>query len=202
MQLKRPLGNIFVPYGTPYHVTELFMQVLKITFQNLPEDHPFRYVPDDFEASGVAFDVSLNKESGIRGRKPIVVVSRGTQSTSPQMVGDLAHVRLPVHDKFGSTLAISSINVQVTSLAKAEVEILGQYIFGLAMMCRTHMPALLGVHMVDSITMSEVDKMEDDDSVFVSQIAIQYSTQYKWRQEETYPILRAVGIGMQPPKVE
>ena len=34
----RPLGNPLIPYDTPLHVTELLLQILKITFEDLPED--------------------------------------------------------------------------------------------------------------------------------------------------------------------
>ena len=197
MAFQRPLGNILVPYGTPYHVTELFLQLLKITFSELPEDHPYRFIADDYEKSGVAFDVSLNKESEIYGKRPIIVVSRSSQSSSPNMVGDLAHGNLPKHDKFGSNLVTSGITVQISSRTKAEVEILGQYVFGLVMMCRTHMPRLLGIHMVDSVALSEVDKFEDDDTMFVAQLSVQYSTQYIWSQKISEPVLSAIQLGMQ-----
>lgn len=197
MGFERPLGNILVPYGTPYHVTELFLQLLKITFSELPEGHPYRYISDDFEKSGIAFDVSLNKESEIYGKRPLIVVSRGSQSTTPQMVGDMAHVKLPVHEKFGSGLTSASVNVQVVSRTKAEVEILGQYVFGMIMMCRTHMPKLLGIHMVESVALSEVDKFEDDDTMFLSQLSFQYTSQYKWAQETVEPQLNAVHVGIQ-----
>ena len=94
------------------------------------------------------------------------------------MVGDLAHGNLPRHGKFGSNLAGSSINVQIASRTKAEVEILGQYVFGLVMMCRTHMPGILGIHIVDAVVLSDVDKFEDDDTMFLAQLSVQYSTQY------------------------
>lgn len=197
MAFQRPLGNILVPYGTPYHVTELFLQLLKITFSELPEDHPYRFIPDDYEKSGVAFDVSLNKESEIYGKRPIIVVARGSQNTSPNTVGDLAHVNLPRHGKFGSNLAAGSINVQIASCTKAEVEILGQYVFGLVMMCRTHMPKLLGIHMMQSAVLSEVDKFEDDDTMFVAQMSMQYVSQYIWTQETAEPVLNAIHMGMQ-----
>ena len=50
----RPIGNPIIPYDTPLHVMELFLQILKITFEELPEDYPYRYVRDDFDKSGVA----------------------------------------------------------------------------------------------------------------------------------------------------
>lgn len=188
----RPLGNPLIPYDTPLHVTELLLQILKITFEDLPEDCPYRFVRDDFDSSGIAFDVALNKDSEVYGRKPLVVVSRGMQGAGPTVVGDLAHVNLPTHAKAGSNLVTSSVNIQVVSKTKAEVEIVAQHIFSLLLMCRTHMPKLLGIHMVNSLSLSEVTKMEDDDTVFHTQISLDYSIQYKWSQETKNEVLRGI----------
>ena len=188
----RPLGNPLIPYDTPLHVTELLLQILKITFEDLPEDYPYRFVRDDFDSSGIAFDVALNKDSEVYGRKPLVVVSRGMQGAGPTVVGDLVHVNLPTHAKAGSNLVTSSVNIQVVSKTKAEVEIVAQHIFSLLLMCRTHMPKLLGIHMVNSLSLSEVTKMEDDDTVFHTQISLDYSIQYKWSQETKNEVLRGI----------
>lgn len=32
----RPIGNPIIPYDTPLHVMELFLQILKLTFEELP----------------------------------------------------------------------------------------------------------------------------------------------------------------------
>lgn len=188
----RPLGNPLIPYDTPLHVTELILQILKITFEDLPEDYPYRFVRDDFDSSGIAFDVALNKDSEVYGRKPLVVVSRGTQGAGPTIVGDLAHVDLPTHLKAGSNLVTSSVNIQVISKTKAEVEIISQHIFSLLLMCRTHMPRLLGIHMANSISLSEVSKMEDDDTIFHTQMVLDYSIQYKWTQETKNEVLKSI----------
>lgn len=79
----RPLGNPIIPYDTPLHVVELFLQLLKITFEELPEDYPYRYVRDDFNKSGVAFDVALNKDSEGYGKKPLVVVCAACKGPGP-----------------------------------------------------------------------------------------------------------------------
>ena len=189
-----PRGSALVPYGTPLHVTELLLQVLKKTFQEFPEGYPFRYDPDDMEKTGVVFDVALNKESNIYGKKPLIVVSRGMQSTSPIMVGDLAAVHLPTNLKHGSSLVQASAIVQVVSRAKAEVEIVAQHVFGLLMLCRTHLPRLCNLHMAQAVSLSEVSKYEEDDTMFLGQLTLQYVSQYIWRQEEVAPVLQAVGV--------
>lgn len=191
---RYPIGNALVPYGTPLHVTELFLRLLKLTFAELPEDYPYRYVADDFDKSGIAFDVALNKESGIYGKKPLVVVSRGAQNTAPMDIGDFAHGRIATNLKIGSNLYASSVNFQVVSKTKAEVEIIGQHIFGFVMMCRTHLPRLCCLHMVQSVVLSDVTKMEDDDTMFIAQGSFSYVGQYVWTQTQDDPVLASMGV--------
>lgn len=191
-----PLGNPLVPYGTPLHVTELFLRILKMTFAEFPEDHPFRFREDNFELSGIAFDVALNKESGIYGKKPLVIVSRGMQQASPTMIGDMAQARIPTGVAKGSGLYNSSIDIRILSRIKAEVEIVGQYIFSFLMLCRTHLPGYLGLHMVQSITLSDVSKMEDDDAMFIAQGNLAYIGQYIWNQGRNDPLLQSVGVAI------
>lgn len=195
--MRYPLGSPLIPYGTPLHVTELFLQVLKTTFADFPEDYPYRYIPGDYTASGVAFDVALNKDSNIYGKKPLIVVSRGAQTTSPQVIGDIAHVNLPRNVKFGTGLVSSSVNVAVSSRVKAEAEIVAQLVFGTMMLCRTHMPQLLGIHMVDAIQLTDVNRMDEDDAMFVANAMFQYTTQYVWKQTTIDAVLRGIGINLE-----
>lgn len=51
--------------------------------EELPEDYPYRYVRDDFNKSGVAFDVALNKDSEVYGKKPLVVVCAACKGPGP-----------------------------------------------------------------------------------------------------------------------
>ena len=189
-----PLGNQLIPYGTPLHVTELFLQVLKITFAEFPQDYPYRYVPDDYDATGIAFDVALNKESGMYGKKPIVVVNRGEQSSSPMNIGDFAGAHIPTNYKVGSNVYASTISIQVASRVKAEVEIIVQHIFSLIMMHRTRLPRILGVHAIQSVSFAEVQKMEDDDTMFLATGGFSYMGQYIWTQTEQNPILKSIGM--------
>ena len=191
-----PIGNRLVPYGTPLHVTELFLRLLKIVFSEFPKDYPYRYVDGNFEESGIAFDVSLNKESEIFGKKPLVIISRGSQNTTPLSIGDYASGHLPTNSACGSNTYAAQINFQVVSKTKAEVEIISQHIFGLLMVCRTWMQKLLNIHMVNSIMLSEVTKMEDDDTVFTVQGAFSYVGQYIWSQTTDDPVLRSIGLSI------
>jgi len=191
-----PVGNSLVPYGTPLHVTELFLRLLKVVFAEFPKDYPYRYVEGSFEESGIAFDVSLNKESEIFGRKPLVVISRGAQNTTPISIGDYAGGNIPTNTGRGSNTYTAQLNFQVVSKTKAEVEIISQHIFGLLMVCRTWMPKLLNIHMVTSVMLSEVTKMEDDDTVFTAQGAFNYVGQYIWTQTTDDPVLRSIGLSI------
>lgn len=191
-----PIGNPLVPYGTPLHVTELFLRLLKMTFAEFPEDHPCYFNSEDFEKSGLAFDVALNKESGIYGKKPLVVVRRGTQQSSSTMIGDMAAAYIPSGDARGSNLYGASIEISVAGRLKAEVEIIGQHIFSFMMMCRTHFPGLLGIHMAQSVMFSEVTKMEDDDAMFIGQGTLAYTGQYIWNQGRHDPLMRSVGVAV------
>ena len=191
-----PIGNELVPYVSPLHVVELFLRLLKLYFSDMPEDFPYRFVDGDFEKSGIAFDVALNKESEIYGRKPLVVVSRGSQNSVPMDIGDYAHGHFPSNFKAGSNVYTGMINLQILSKTKAEVEIIGQHIFSLLMLRRTHMPKLLGIHMVQSVLLSEVTKMEDDDTMFIAQGGFSFMGQYVWTQTTDDPLLAGVGVGV------
>ncbi len=191
-----PIGNPLIPYGTPLHITELFLRVLKMTFAEFPEDHPLYFKDGDFEKSRIAFDVALNKESGIYGKKPLVVVNRGLQQYSPTMIGDMAQSHLPTGRSKGSGLYGASIDIRIVSRIKAEVELIGQYVFSFLMLCRTHLPGYLGLHMVNSITLSDVTKMEDDDAMFFAQGNMMYTGQYIWNQGRNDPLLKSVQVAI------
>jgi len=195
-QSDYPIGNRLVPYGTPLHVTELFLRLLKIVFAEFPEDYPYRYIENDYDNTGILFDVALNKESEIFGKKPLVIVTRGSQNTTPINIGDLAHAHIPTNFKAGSNTYVGQLNFHVLSKTKAEVEIISQHIFGLLMLCRTWMPKMLNIHMVQSIMLSEVTKMEDDDTVFFTQGSFSYVGQYIWTQQTDDPILKSIVISI------
>lgn len=191
-----PIGNNLVPYGTPLHVNELFLRLLKVVFSALPEEYPYRYDETSLENTGIVFDVALNKESEIFGKKPLVIVSRGPQNSTPIDIGDYAHGHFPSNVKFGSNVYTGSTNFQIISKTKAEVEIISQNIFGLLMMQRTRLPMLLNIHMVQSVSLSDVNKMEDDDTMFLAQGNFTYIGQYLWVQTTDDPILKSIGLSV------
>lgn len=193
---KYPVGNQLIPYGTPLHITELFLQILKLTFADFPDGHPYKFIEDDFERTGIAFDVVLNKESGIYGKKPLVVVSRGMQSMNSNFLGDLATSSPQVSFQRGSNIYGASINLHILSRVKAEVEIIGQLVFSAVMLCRTHFPSQTGLHMLQSGVLSEVSRMDDDDAMFVCHADFNYVGQYIWAQSRNDPLLRHVQVAV------
>ena len=56
---QKPLGNTLTPQGTPMHVAQAFIALQRQCFSDLPEEHPFRFVPDDFERTGNGKSVSV-----------------------------------------------------------------------------------------------------------------------------------------------
>lgn len=191
------MGNPLVPYGTPLHVTELFLQVLKMTFEDFPENHPLRYIENDFENSGIAFDVALNRESEIYGKKPMIIVSRGAQNASSHVLGDLAAMHMPSASRTKSNLYSASINAQILGRVKAEVEIIGQHVFNLLMFWRARLPGTLGVHSIENVILTEVNKMEEDDAMYVAQAQMSFLGQYVWRQYTIDPFFAGFNIAVE-----
>lgn len=190
-----PRGNPLVPYGTPLHVAELVLALLRLTFAALPEDHPYRFT-DDYATTGILFDTTYNKDSGAFGIKPLVVVSRGGQSTAPIMTGDMAALSKALERKIGSTLVSASVDIQVRGRAKAETEIVGQLVFGMLTACRTLMPELAGVHMVENLSLSPSIRDDRDDAQFVARLSLTYSMQYAWQWTLPAELLRVIGLSI------
>lgn len=190
-----PRGNPLVPYGTPLHVAELVLALLRLTFAALPEDHPYRFT-DDYATTGILFDTTYNKDSGAFGVKPLVIVSRGGQSTAPIMTGDMAALSKALECKIGSTLVSASVDIQVRGRAKAETEIVGQLVFGMLTACRTLLPELAGVHMVENLSLSPSIRDDRDDAQFVARLSLNYSMQYAWQWTLPAELLRVLGLSI------
>lgn len=190
-----PRGNPLVPYGTPLHVAELTLALLRATFAALPEEHPYRFT-DNYATTGILFDTSYNKDSGAFGIKPLVVVSRGGQSTAPIMTGDMATLSKALERKAGTTLVSASLDIQVRGRAKAETEIVGQHVFGMLAACRTLLPELAGVHMAENLSLSPVVRDDQDDAQFVARLSLSYVMQYRWSAVFPVEPLRAVGLAV------
>ena len=194
-----PVGSSLTQRGTPLHVAELVLLLLRSTFAELPADDPHRY-SSRFEDTRIAFDVALNKESAIYGKKPLVVVSRGSTSTQPAALGDTASLSLPTLHAHKTMLIHSSVNVRVLSRAKAECEAVSQRVFDFLMQYRMLLPKYLGIHQAEAIQMSEVQKFEQDDEMFLTLLTFSFLQQPTWTQEAVAPVLRAASIvlGVKP----
>ena len=179
-----PLGNPLVPYETPYHVVELIIQILKITFNDLPEDHPFYFDPKDFNHSKILFDTTYNKESNAVA-KPLIVVSRGQQSASTIDLGD----RTPLYHAIGegykgsefSNFVDANLEVRIISHNKSETEILGQYVFAFIMCTRTILNHLSHVHMIRQVDLTPVQRQDKDTEAYMCMLNVAFVMQMKWK---------------------
>lgn len=192
---KFPIGHTLVPYGSPLHVSELFLQILKIHFGEFPEGHPFRYT-DDFETSGIAFDIALNKESGIYGVKPLVVLSRGNQTSDITILGDLGAAKPMLMRKACAGMYACSQNFNILSKSRPEVEIIGEIIYSLIMFRRVNLPSFLNLHMIQNLTLSEAARMEDDDAMFMVQGAFSYLGQYIWKKSYKGEVFKSSSVNV------
>lgn len=178
-----PLGNPLVPYETPYHVVELIIQLLKITFNELPPDNPFYYDPDDFNHSKILFDTTYNKESNAVA-KPLIVVSRGQQSFATIDLGD----RTPILHAIGeghvtsqfSNFIDANLEIRVISKNKPEVEILGQHVFAFIMCVRTILNRYVHVHMIRQVDLTPVQRQDKDTEAYMCMLNMAYVMQPKW----------------------
>lgn len=190
---RLPVGSQLVPYESPAHVTDLVLVMIKELFRSLPEGHPYRFT-DDFNTTGVLVDTSYNKASEIWGKKPIITVSRGMQNAGVLMTGDMATMNMQLQSHMASNLVSASTEIHVVSKSRAETEIIAERVFSALMMLRTHGKRLLGVHMVNNISMANPQPLEQDDQCYDVSISMQYYMQYKW--EDVIPVTLLQSIGM------
>ena len=171
------------------------MVLLKTVFARLPEDHPYHFC-NDMDRTGIVFDVAFNKAAGIWGKKPVVTVTRGSQSFGVLDLGDLSTRSLAMGSRNASNMVESSTDIRVVSKSKAETEIISERIFSSLMMMRTLLPELCGVHMVSSVSMSPAQQFEQDDTCYEVDITMQFSMQYKWEHATPVELLKGVKIGI------
>lgn len=188
----RPLGNQFLPYGTPLHIRDLLLTITRETFSAFPEDYPYRFVADDYDKTGVGIDTDLNKDSGVYGKKPLIVVSRGSQSIQPIVIGDRAAIFPAKSTDFGVGMVQASISFRILSKIKEESDIIGQIVFGMLSACRTMLPGILGIHSVESIQASDVSRFDQDDAMFLCMETMMFSMQYHWFKFVKDPIIAGI----------
>lgn len=188
----KPIGSRLLPYGTPLHVRDLVLSLLRWQFEHFPEEYPYRFVPDDYHATHIIFDTIYNKDSEVYGKKPIVIIARDVQSTSPAVVGDLGTKYLPTGNARGSTLVGSDISAKVISKIAMESEIIGQTIFNIFLSYRTILPSVLGIHNISDVSLTPISRFEQDTDMYVCQVDMRFSMQYKWISEAENPVIEGI----------
>lgn len=180
MSNKKPIGHTLTPRYTPVHVADLVHLIVKETFTSQTEHWPYKFDPD-FEKSNLAIVTSYNKNDKTYGKKPIIVISRGAQSSSQIIIGDRAAMNTFTHNKIESTLLNSTVEVRVLAKQPREVDVLSQHVFNILMLCRVILPAQLGITVANQISMSQVMPMEQDDQMYFTSISLGYQMQYLWK---------------------
>lgn len=180
-----PVGNPLVPYETPYHVTELLLQYLKVTFNALTKEHPFYYDPDNYDDTRIVFDTVYNKESRAIG-KPLIIVARGVQNTDTTILGDLTDIVNAEaghqRDTHYTNTLTATVDVRIMSKNFEEAEILAQHVYGFMMCARTVLNKYLHIHMIQGIQMSPAQRMDKDTENFTVQVTMSYMMQSKWHE--------------------
>lgn len=190
--MNRPKGNTLIPPSTPLHVADLVFLLVRETLTNPGSANwPFK-ISDDFDDSRVALDTVYNKDSGVFGKKPIIIVSRGGQSTSPVANADLAALNTYTWNKKESTIISSSVEIKVVSREPKEVDILSQHMYNFCAMLRVVLPGILGVLVVNSVSMTPVMPIEHEDHMYNCDISMNYQMQYIWRHEIPQIILKSI----------
>lgn len=194
-----PIGSKYTPRGTPLHVSELMLLLVKQAFANLPNTNPYRFCTS-FEDTGVHIDMTLNKDSGIYGKKPIIIISRGPVRDQPMALGDMASMHMANAHVHRTGLISSSINFKVLSRAKMECEIVSQTLFNFLKQYRILLPSLIGLHSIESVDLSEVQRFEEDDEMFIGQLNWLYTMQMHWTQDHKTSVLRSIEtvLGFRP----
>ncbi len=188
----KPIGSYLIPYGTPLHIRDLVITLLRWQFQNFPEEFPYRYIPDDYINTHITFDTVYNKDSENYGKKPLVVVNREAQSTNPTVVGDLADCIPRISSSRGTTLVNSDISAKVLSKIPMEAEIIGQTIFNIFLSFRTILPDVLGIHNIPGVSLSPISRFEQDTDMYVCQVDMQFAMQYKFKSEKDLPMITGI----------
>ena len=191
-----PVGNSLTPIGTPYHVSQLVLLLLKYTFANQSDpDFPFRYT-DNYETTQIIFDTVFNKESEVVGKRPIIIVSRGDVSSQQVSLKDLSYngplLNSPTYKKH--SLVRSSVQIKILAKHSSEVDILSNEILNFLITCRTILPNLTSILHIDSINVTPVALFEDDGHLFYCIAMLSYVMQYKWIQIDATEILKEIAL--------
>lgn len=193
-----PYGSPYTPRTTPLQVYQLVYHLIRQTFMELQDGHPFR-MTTDAKTTGLVLDTSFNKESRAVGTRPLVIVTRGDVMASPQVLGDLGGKNEYNDNSLNTTLVDSSVMVRVLSPEAAHTDILGNEIFNLLVTCRKLLPQFTSVLRVNGISLSGVSPMGTADDQYFCIISLAYTMQYKWRILEPQNLLRRIDATLTEP---
>jgi hypothetical protein len=193
--ISPPVGHKLTPRTSPFHVYQLVLQLLKLTFKDISEDpnYPFR-LTDDPETTGVFVAATMDKNTKMYGAKPVILVSRGAMSTQQLVIGDRAQAALGLAESKGSTGVHSSVDISVISKHPTTTDIIATEVFGFLTSCRTILPALVSLHQITGISASPVAPYEDDDHMYQVQLSLNYFMQYKWTKTLSERVLAEIGL--------
>lgn len=185
-----PYGSKFTPRSTPYHVMELVLQLLRITFRDVEYAvFPFRY-SDDFNQTKILIDTSYNKQSEVAGAKPQLVVSHGDSGSQSISTGDVAQKDWFSCATSKTSLVTSSCMVRAIAKNYNDADLLANEVFNFFMACRTFLPGkLTSIQQIQNISMTQVIPFTQDDTMYQGIVSIVYQLQYKWVQIVTPKVL-------------
>jgi len=196
-----PTGSPLTPRTTPYHVMELVLALLRITFKEAddPNFH-FRYT-DDFNTTKLLIDTAYNKDSKVIGLKPQLIVSHGDAQSQPAVIGDRAAAMLSGCQKTQTTMVTSSIMARAVSKNYMEADLLGNDVFNFFVACRTLLPQLTSISTVNGLSMSQVHPFTQDDSQYQCIVSIVFQMQYRWTTMLTPKVLEGYSLFINSAKV-
>lgn len=190
---KFPTGNKLTPTATPLHISQLVYQMLRYTFENQPDDFPFKW-NSDVNLTGILFDTTFNKNGEMYGKKPLIICNSGGISTAPIMTGDVAYKDMFTSNSQKVTMINSSVQIRIISSKYSEVEILKNEIFNCLVALRTVLPGYTSITMIHQIIADEVRKFQLDENMYIGTCVLQYSAQYAWSHEVVQNILNGINV--------
>ncbi|MCB5270518.1 MAG: hypothetical protein LHW56_01585 [Candidatus Cloacimonetes bacterium] len=197
--MSLPYGSIFTPRTTPLQVYQLVYHLIRQTFMELGDGHPFR-MTTDAQTTGLVLDTSFNKESRAVGTRPLVIVTRGDVMASPQVLGDFAGQNEYTTNSLNTTLVDSSVMVRIITPEAAHTDILGNEIFNLMVSCRKLLPQFTSVLRVNGVSLSTVSPLGSADDQYFSIVSLAYTMQYKWRMLEPQQLLARIDATLTEPE--
>jgi len=197
-----PVGDTITPVSSPMHLVQLMLLVLKETARSWGDpDYPFRFT-DSLDTTGILFDVEYNKDSGVYGHKPVVIVGRGNVGTSPAMLGDIGTKDTFSGNTRKSSLISSSLAIKVIGNTYMEVDILSHELFNFLISTRTLLPQITTIHSIAGINLSQISPYEEGDHHYYAVLNMDYTMQYKWSQAKINELLASVHLIINDTKPE